>query len=274
MSINSPFLGLIFILSFSDRYCVENRVKLDFISFALILLLLIVTGMIDTLILTDAIFGAVAPAVVFLICLKRDKNYFHSILYMFGMIGLYSVFRFAVFGDIFAVRLAEASEQLVEMLSSENQDLVKDYLSTYKTLVEHYYIGIWSFSISLAGYIGVLLRSRRVKSKWRHKEIRIQFFWVYILMLGLGLFLMPQTRIIAVNLLMVIAPIFVISGFSIIDFYLGEHLKRSRLLLIVFVSAIVLILPYLGLIMLIGLTDVWFNYRKIYKEGNDENHPN
>jgi uncharacterized protein YybS (DUF2232 family) len=66
-----------------------------------------------------------------------------------------------------------------------------------------------------------------------------------------------------------IAPLFLIQGISNLDFYWGDFFKRSKILLFLLVVSMVFNYFILILVALIGLTDIWFNFRKIDMEEID-----
>lgn len=269
LSIISPFWGLIFIISLGDKYSEVNRARLALISFAAVSILFFITRLIDIMTLSDVLLGVALPAVTFFVLLYSRKSYLKSILSGLLVNAGYSILRYFIFGERFLQNIREVSTEYLEilgsgLLESEEQLLFfQEMFTKVEMIVQNYYIGIWIFSMTLAIYFGALLLSKKTLTKWSHDKVRIDFLWIYVLIIALVLFILQQTRVISINLLLAIVPFFLIEGFSIIDFYWGEYLKRSRFLLFILVLAIV-INPYiLGLIILMGLTDLWFNYRKI-----------
>lgn len=245
-----------------------------------VLALFVVMKLIDLIILADVMIGVVLAASVFIYTFFKYSKYFFSFLCAFAVNLVYSVFRFFALGKSFFDKINDASVQYMEILNAgiikneEQQAFFQEMFRTMEIIVRKYYLGIWVFVMTIALYLGILLFSRKMSVKWKHKEVRIEFYWIYGLIASLALFVFEGSRTVAINLLLIILPIFLIEGFSMIDFYWGNYFKKSKLLLYVMIIAIVLNPYLLGLIMLMGLTDVWFNYRKIIREEIDENHPN
>ena len=65
-----------------------------------------------------------------------------------------------------------------------------------------------------------------------------------------------------------------IQGISILEFYWGDFFKKSKFLLFLLIFSMVFNYFILILVALIGLTDIWFNFRKIYMEEIDGNNLN
>ena len=57
------------------------------------------------------------------------------------------------------------------------------------------------------------------------------------------------------------------------DFYWGKFFKKSKFLLVLLIISIIINIPIIILIVLMGVADIWFNFRKIHiMEEIDENH--
>jgi uncharacterized protein YybS (DUF2232 family) len=99
------------------------------------------------------------------------------------------------------------------------------------------------------------------------------YFFIYLLILAMIIFILPNWKTTGINAMVILAPIFLIQGISILDFFWGEFFRRSKLLLFLLIISMVVNIPILILVGLIGLLDIWFDFRKIrIMEDINENH--
>jgi uncharacterized protein YybS (DUF2232 family) len=95
------------------------------------------------------------------------------------------------------------------------------------------------------------------------------------MILAIGMFLYPATRVIGTNLLICMSMLYLIQGTAVLSFVWGGFFAKARLLRTMLIMAIILNYPVMILIALIGVLDAWFNFRKLtFKEEIHESHIN
>ncbi len=202
-----------------------------------------------------------------------------SLLNCILLVIVYALLRTLFFHDAFIVLINQAMEQNRQILSetlhdsSKDTELFLESLEKVKSFILSYFTGIWSLMLVMAYYAGSLIHARRSKRDLKHRLFRLPYFIVYFLIFMLVLFFFPITRQISINLFFIIAPFFLIQGFAIIDFFWGKTFTKRRIFLYLMLIALILN-PYLLILVLIaGLFDLWFNFRKInIVEETDEDH--
>ncbi|MCK4653289.1 MAG: DUF2232 domain-containing protein [Candidatus Cloacimonetes bacterium] len=263
----SPFWGLIFILALSGKY--QDRKYIFFSVFAGVVLILIIANIIDIITFFDLMIGVGLSSIIYFGNLFRTLSYLRTILAVFFLNVIYAILRHILFGKMFLKNFTQVIEQYKEFFSSTFQDsseqleLALELLESFKYVFSKFYMGIWVVTIVFAIYFGSLILSKKMMSKWNHKEIRQPFFLIYILIGSLVLFLIPNTKIFGINMMVMLAPLFLIQGISILDFYWGNFFKKSKFLLFLLIFSMVLNYFILMLVVLMGLLDIWFNFRKI-----------
>ena len=273
----SPFWGLIFILASGGKY--QEKIYIFFAFFSGIVVILSIASIIDIITLSDLIVGVVATSLLFFWSLFRTFNYTRSIMAAFFFNIVYSIARQLIFGKAFIENVTQAIGQYKEFITSafrnsvEQMNLALKITERFKEIFTTFYAGIWIFTVVLALYFGSLLFSRKSIMKWEHKTIRLPFFLIYFLIISLVLFLMPGTKNIGINSLLMLSPLFLIQGISILDFYWGNFFKKSKFLLFLLILSMVINYFILTLVALMGLLDIWFNFRKIsiMEEMNESN---
>jgi hypothetical protein len=270
----SPFWGLIFILTFSDKY--QEKRNLFYSVYFGFVALLFLFRMLDIISVIDLLFGIGLTSALYLWSLHRTKNYINALISVFFLNIIYAILRLVIFGKQYAEIITEVIGKYKEFITQSFQNnneqltLALNFTETFQVVFTKYYVGIWVLTIVLAIYIGSLLLSKRGSLKWNHKRIRMPFYLIYILIMTLATFLLPKMQTVGINALIMIAPLFLIQGISILDFYWGNFFKKSKFLLILLIFSMVFNYFILLLVALVGLTDIWFNFRKIDMEEIDE----
>jgi hypothetical protein len=142
-----------------------------------------------------------------------------------------------------------------------------------RNLVDHYNIAIYSMSLIIALYIGSIILTRSRAIIWDHKYFKLPHELVFAVIGSMIMVVVPVTKMLGFNLLLAILPLYLIQGTAIMDFFWGVHFARSPILRFLVILVVILNYPILVLLMLVGLFDNWFNFRKIeIREENDENH--
>ena len=274
----SPFWGLIFIIAFSGKY--QKKRSLFYSVYFGFVVFLFLFRVIDIISFMDLLIGVGLTSALYLWSLQRTLNFINALISAFFLNIIYSILRLIIFGKQYADIIAEVLENYKEFVTqsfqnnNEQLNLALKFTDTFQELFTKYYVGFWVFTIVFAIYIGSLFLSKKGFLKWEHRKIRMPFYLIYILIAALAGFLLPTTHNYGINALIMIAPLFFIQGISIMDFYWGDFFKKSKLLLFLLIFSMVFNYFILILVALIGLTDIWFNFRKIDMEEIDGNNLN
>ncbi|MCK4312952.1 MAG: DUF2232 domain-containing protein [Candidatus Cloacimonetes bacterium] len=264
----SPFWGLIFIINFGYKY--QNRKNVFYCVFAgAIIFLMIIGKFFDIVTLFDILIGVGISSAYYFRNIQKKYDYQKTILIIsFVNIG-YAIVRHLVFGKILLRNLNEVFQQYAELIKSNFQEnseqffLALEITEKAKLLMINYYPAIWAITIIFAIYLTSIFFSKKAVKKWEHKKVRLPFFLVYILIAILIFVISPNTRNIGMNGLLMLTPLFLIQGISLLDFYTGNFFKKHRFFLIFFILSVVLNYYLIILLAFTGLLDTWFNFRKI-----------
>lgn len=274
----SPFWGVIFIIAFSGRYQ-KNR-NLFNIFFIGSIILLFLLRIIDIISVIELLIGVGLSTSLFLWSLSRTLNFVNAIVSAFFLNIIYALVKVVVFGKQYTEMILDVINTYKEFVTeslqnnSEQLTLALEITDTFRELFIKFYPGIWVFSIIIAIYIGALFLSRKGTLPWDHKMVRLPYYLVYILIAALAGIVVPRTQTFGINALIMIAPLFLIQGISIIDFRWGDFFRRSKFLFFLLIISMVFNYFILVLVALIGLADIWFNFRKIDTEEIDESNLN
>jgi len=270
----SPFWGVIFIIAFSGRYQKNRNIfNLVFLGSVVLLFLLRV---IDIISVMELLIGVGLTSSVFLWSLNRTLNFVNALVTVFLLNIIYAIAKVIVFGkqytEIILNVISTYREYLTTSLQSNNEQLnmALEITDKFQELFIKLYPGIWVFSIVIALYIGAVLLSKKGILHWEHSKIRLPYYLIYFLIAALIGIVVKQTQIFGINALIMIAPLFLIQGISVIDFRWGDFFRRSKFLLFLLIISMVFNYFILIFVGLIGLADIWFNFRKIDMEEIDE----
>jgi hypothetical protein len=211
---------------------------------------------------------------VMLVKCRLDINLALYLLLMY-LIG-YCFFR----NWIFAAHLSVISQQTAPLYESymnriPNLKLTPDIIASVQNIILTYQTAIWGSMHIAAAFFGFLLFNRTSTLKYPVRFIRLPYPLVYGMILAIGMFLYPATRVIGTNLLICMSMLYLIQGTAVLSFVWGGFFAKARLLRTMLIMAIILNYPVMILIALIGVLDVWFNFRKLtFKEEIHESHIN
>jgi predicted membrane protein DUF2232 len=277
----SPFWGLIFIFTLGAKYQQEKLFQKFYGIFLLTAVALFLGKAIDVISLTDIVIGVALTSYIYFRLLQRKYDYLSTIISVFLLNVVYGIIRYFLFSAKIQQNisfLAEEFKKLSTEMPVENQSMAQSFtelIEITKYVITNFYPGIWVLTLVLAVYIGSLFLSTRLKHKWQHKLVRLPYETVYPIMICLVAFLFKTTRIIGINGLLMILPLFLIQGLSILDFYWGDHIRKVKILMVLLVLAMVFNPYIVAIIAVLGLTDIWFNFRKIrIREEINENNLN
>ncbi len=212
----------------------------------------------------DALIGVGLGSVLFILILKQRMDINKALaLVLVYEIG-YCFFR----NWIFAPTLASLYQQMAPMYETYLKripafKLNQDTITWIQQFMLRYQSAIWG-SIQLAGiFFGFLLFNKTSLMKLPVRLIKLPYALVFLMIAAMGLSLYPVTRIWGINLLICMSIIYLIQGTAVLSFAWGDFFSKARLLRTFLIMAIILNYPILILIALIGLLDVWFDFRKI-----------
>jgi len=277
LAILSPLWGLIFTLSFSGKYL--NRFYLFMLLFVLAIVGLFLANVVDWITFFDVFIGIAVSIFIYFYIMQKSGSYINAILAASAVNCCYAIARQFIWGKQLLENVILAMQNVESFMQSsitENQEQLSfalELIESTKAILTKYYIGTWMVSIILGLYFGSLLLSRQLQNKWDHRRIGLPFYIIYLLIASLLLFILPQVRILGINSLMILVPLFIIQGVSILDFFWRDFFTKSKFLLFLLIFSMALNIPILILVALVGMLDIWFDFRKIrVMEENDENH--
>lgn len=267
----APFAGMIFTIYFGLKY--QDKLYVFFSVFIITTVILYVGKIYDPIGVLDCVIGIGLISFLFMKTFTNSFNYLSSLLVSAAAAIGYAVMRQLLFLKQLTAIAENAIIEYNKLLAvafENNPEQLKFFTEAsvnIKPLFTDYYIGIWSMIMISAIYIASLIISSRSMIKWQLRKIRIPYNIIYVLIVVLVALLIPNTRKYGLNGLMILAPFFLIEGISILHFHWGDFFQKSKFLAIILIASMV-INPYLMiLVMLIGLADIWFNFRKINNGG-------
>ena len=274
----SPFWGLFIILSYGVKH--HSKYVIYFVFAAtLVVIRFISPEILPFSVFSDVIFGVGVTAFLFFSILHKSQDYKTAILSVSIYNMFYGIIRFVVFKEFLLDTIKNVFEQynilLEEMVSGKNEYLVifQESVEQTQAFFTDFYPAVWVSGIIIAVWLGSLMVSKKNVIKWDVKLFRMPYNFVYFLLAVLALSIYTKTRIYGFNGLIMLAPLFLIQGISIMDFYWGKFFKKSKFLLVLLIISIIINIPIIILIVLMGVADIWFNFRKIHiMEEIDENH--
>jgi hypothetical protein len=277
----TPFWGVIFIFTLGAKYQQDKHYQQFYGLILLLTVILFLLRIIDIISLTDILAGVALTSLLFFRLLAVKFDYFKAIIIVTLLNIIYGIVSYLLFSRQIMENINVISEEYLKILTEtipQNQDSIgfaSGLIETMKYIITNFSPGIWVLTVIIAVYVGSLLLSARISNKWMHRHVQLPYTIVYPLILCLAAFLFPNSRIPGLNGLIMMLPLFLIQGLSILDFFWGERLRKAKLILVLLVIAMVFN-PYLIIIIaVLGLTDIWFNFRKIrIQEDIDENNLN
>lgn len=279
----SPFLGLIFLIASGGKRIISDFSH-KYVFFVLFSGIVIATAQLglfpsDIVRYADVLIGLGLGAVVFFNILLKTSKYEASILAFSGYTIIYAYIRSHLFGKFMLQNydlLAKLDPSVLSMgksLNPEQLAMFKSVIKIGRDLTDHYNIAIWCIGMIIAVYLGSLLLMRSKAMIWDHKFLKFPQELIYMVIGTMVLIIFPMTKVLGINLLFAILPLYLIQGVAVVDFFWGTYFARSPILRFLLILVMILNYPLLVLLVIVGLFDNWFNYRKIeIREENDENH--
>ena len=223
----------------------------------------------------DVIMGVGIGSYLIFANIFKDFNYLRTLVQVTFYFIVFGVIRHLLFHKVITENInlvfAQYDKMLQNGLMQDNaqMELTRQLSENLKEFFINYNPAIWIMMPTLGTYLGLLLLSRKLFIKWEHKTVQMPFTLIYLLLAILLFVLFQDTRTIGLNGLLIVTPLFLIQGISLLHYYWGNYLKKHKFLLILLILAF-FFNPYLILLLiLIGLVDVWFNFRKIHINGGN-----
>lgn len=221
---------------------------------------------------SDAIISVGLGTALFVLIFKQylDINKALSILIIFN------IAYFFIRSWIFAPTLSVISQQMTPMYENYIQRFPalkfnRESVAWIQNFMLLYQAAIWGSIQISAAFFGILLFNRTSILKQQVRMIRLPNYFVYIMIAALALFLYPISRTLGINLLVCMSVVYLIQGTAILSFAWGDFFAKAKLLRTFLIMAIIINYPVLILIALIGVLDVWFDFRKLtFKEEKHE----
>jgi len=268
ISLLSPFMGMIFSIAYSGKIWHQTlrRQIIALLGFVTVIILAAVLENDPAVWLNacDALVGVGLGLVLFILILRQrmDINIALALLLVFEI-------GFCFFRNwLFAPTLASISQQMTPMYETylkriPSLNVNMNAISWVQQIMLNYQSAIWG-SIQAAGiFFGFLLFNKTSLMKQPVRMIKLPYELIFLFIAALALALYPVTRLYGINLLICMSVIYLIQGTAVLSFAWGDFFSKARLLRTFLIMAIILNYPVLILIALIGLLDVWFDFRKL-----------
>jgi len=290
LSFVSPFWGLFLIVGFGTRYNVPKQNRVFWIVNLSVMIVIFITGknQISTLNFLDALIGSSLLSFIFIWALNSSKNFTKAIFLAF-LIGLiYSVVRYYLYSSEITKTVQTAYDLYQKYLDKNFPDkqklmILKDFMWKTRNILVSYQIAIWNISEMFFFYLGMFLFIRYRKNNRdesdlffneihqgetvsANKYLRMPYISVYLLIVFLLMSIISPTKHLGYNLTLSLATLFAIQGFSILDFFWGKFFRKSKILLFLLIISLIFNTFVLILITLMGLLDIWIDFRKLREE--------
>jgi len=280
-----PMLGLIFVIAISGQSLAASMPRAGAWAavFAALCAALWYAGAVPLIDAVDSVVGVTLSALAFVWMLRTTLSWIFSLVGVTVLQTLYAFLRRMFFGAEYRAMIETAFNLLGQNLKQASaqvdparREALEHMLQQGREILVQYQVAFWVVPVVLGCYLGALLLSRRLGNAWNHRASRLPYAMVWPLIAALGLFIAPGLRQTGLNLLVIFAWLFFLQGMMIIDFYWGRYFAHSRGLTAILVLAIMLNYFIMGLVIVMGLLDTWFNFRKLPEMEDvnaDHSHP-
>lgn len=271
ISLLSPFLGYIFVVSIGGSNILnrERQRVAFYIIICLGIIVLFLLRAITILEIFDILVSVVLVSWLFIITLMRTEDYTKALY--FGCLSqtVYGMFRYFAFGGIYQERVEMLFRGYESMIGNSIATLGSDnaqmeaILLQIKSIMIDYRMAIWGISMIFAVYIAALFYAKRASVKWQHHLLNFPHSLIYIFIITLILAILPQTRLLGQNGVLIVVTILLLQGLAIIDFWSKKHFKNSRFIMLAAIVLMFVNVFFALLVSLLGLIDNWLDIRKI-----------
>jgi len=268
ISLFSPFLGLIFVVSYCGKiwhWEFRKQILVAALYFAVIIIVVAYDGALAvSLNASDALVGIGLGAVLFVLIVKNRLDINKALALLVVYETAYCFFR----SWLFAPTLLALSKEMTPVYEAYMHRIPalqknKEMLQWIQNFMISYQSAIWG-SIQLTGvFIGFLLFNRISVLKLQIRYVRFPDRLVYLMIIALALSIYSHTRLFGINLLICSSVIYLMQGVAVLSFAWGNYFTKTKLLRTLLIIAIILNYPILILISFIGVLDVWFDFRKL-----------
>ncbi len=259
LAVVNPFLGLVLMLGYCAKalgICVSNPVRSLMMFFPLpigMLLLERSTG--SQMMALDAIAAVGLVCLTFLYRLKQKGNF--SDAFLLAVISLfgYGLLRTWIFGvyqeQVFSQGLETIKTQLPTIVDNA---MFQEAIPLWKAILP----AIWVITQSLGLYVGYLLFGKLLKLPAQISSLKFPGIYNLFIIAILPLYLLEQTKMLFVNLLLTMCVVPFIQGITVVSQRLAM-VFANKLVHGIFMAIIILYAHIL--LVLMGFADMWLNKR-------------
>ena len=269
----SPALGILFIIPAVWHQMIHKpqviyRFFSVFFLTSIALYLLKITELIQIL---NLLIGT--GLTCFLLFYLLNQRYLLNVVLMIVLFTntLYIAIQRILFSTIITAQYNEALDKSIDIISrnyaehSEQYQLFMEMVELSRDFYLKYSPGFWVCFILICLLFGFYFFSRKNVYRYQLIRYRTHIYVIYSLVIALLLALVSKWRIISLNYLIAMIPLFLLQGIAVLFVKLGKWLFYSKLIILMGII-ILLINPYLLiLISVVGLMDNWLDFRKLIK---------
>lgn len=151
---------------------------------------------------------------------------------------------------------------------------MEDMISSQLQLIQRIFPALIVISAIITGslnyYVTTWYIRRAGYKKPTYKKIKYWFLPRWIISLGIVISLLLQQNIFFVNLNMILLFLALIQGYAVSMYFIDERTNNS-LIKVVFTAVVLFVPIFPPAIVLVGLIDFWFDFRKIKNNKNSVN---
>lgn len=281
----SPLLGLIFVIAIGGNWFIKNFEKKSYLVIWLIAVpvMFYFAGFITHFDLFNIALGVVVIAFLHFAVLLKTLSFKTALVSATIGSAVFALIRLLLFKEYYATLLDEGFAQSFALLekawagSEESMQMLQTLKSAsagIKQNLINYQVALWVVPSTIGIAIGCMVLSKISALKWFYAFFKVNknIVWLLIPFLGLTAFAtkVPILKVIAYNGLAIFAGLYLIQGFAIINFFWRIWFAKSKFFTIILIAAIILNPYLLPLVILTGLLDTWFNFRKIREEPDED----
>ncbi|MCF7918918.1 MAG: YybS family protein [Candidatus Cloacimonetes bacterium] len=222
--------------------------------------------------LFDAFLGVGLVALVFFQTLEKDNDASQALIRSAGIALSYGVLRNLLFRQLLLEQIRKNSQLTAELtteLFADNAELLQlaqQSVATSESFFNSYWAAIWYLVIITALFLGMVWLSQREMESFKISELILPYWFVYPLIISMVFFLLPALRVIGGNMLLMIMPLFLIQGIAVSVYYLKNVVHNRNTLWIMVLLAIFLNYLYLILMVILGISELWLQYRENHRK--------
>jgi hypothetical protein len=192
---------------------------------------------------------------------------------------IYVAIRQVSFAEYIALQYNKSAQEILAIVGSrypsdsEQYLLLREMIAQSKDVYISYGAGAWLFLCMLCIMIGYFILYKGNKSSVSIGEYQTHKYVVYSLIVALAVAVITQYKVVAINYMLGVSPLFFIQGMGVVDKVIGKWYRNNVILKVIGIACL-MINPYILLfISVIGLFDNWFDFRKlsIQEEVNENN---